>query len=116
MTINSYMNRIVALPLDYKTLLLFYLFMPFLFRLRGIPLNYEWVTFFIPYWIGISLYSVFFAVLFYLVEYDCRGTLKLHFAPFTSKKPRLLFLLALLIELIWFLGFFKTLIIFSDLL
>jgi hypothetical protein len=115
MLTRNCMNRLIAAPLDYKTVPLLYLLMPILFRLRGIPLNYEWMSFFIPYWVGISLYSVFFAVLFYLIEYDFRGTLKSLFGPFTAKKPRLLFLLAFFAELIWFFGFFKALIILSDL-
>ena len=68
------MKRVRAFPLDYLTTLLLFLLMPFLFGMRKIPLNYEWTGFFIPYWISVSIYSVFAAALLYLTQSGVRST------------------------------------------
>jgi hypothetical protein len=110
------MKRVRAFPLDYLTTSLLYFLMPFLFRWRKIPLNYEWMSFFLPYWVSVSLYSIFAAVIFHLIQNGIGPTFRVAFAPIIKKTPRILILIALIIESLWLLGFLKALVILVDLL
>src|SRR5207247_9504099 len=114
--IYRFMKRVSALPLDYKTTVFLYLVLPFLFRWRGLALNYEWTNFFVPYWIGVALYSVFAAALFHLIQNGLSNSFRVAFKPFAAKKARLIFLIALMLESIWIMGFWSTVIISSDVL
>ncbi len=90
--------------------------MPVFFWWRGIPLNYEWTSFFIPYWISVATYSMFVASLFYLIQYGFRTSLCLALRPFSRRKLRLAALALLMLESSWFLGVWKTVVLFSNLL
>src|SRR5580765_7883667 len=109
----SLMKRVRAFPLDYLTTLLLFLLMPFLFGMRKIPLNYEWTGVFIPYCISVSISSVFAAALLYLTQSGVRT--KQIIQPIIARKPTMLVLLFLVIESLWLLGFWKTLVTFIDL-
>lgn len=114
--IFMFMKRVSALPLDYKTTVILYVMLPVLFRWRGLALNYEWTDFFIPFWLGVALYSVFAAALFHLIENGVRKSFWVAFKPLAGKKVRLIFLTVLVLESTWLMGFWNTLIISSDIL
>src|SRR5438309_6339321 len=114
--IHRLMKRVLALPLDYKTTACLYVVLPFLFRWRGLRLNYEWTNFFIPYWIGVALYSVFAAALFHLIQNGLGNSFWMAVKPLAVKKARLILLIVLILESIWLMGFWNTVIISSDVL
>jgi hypothetical protein len=109
------MKRLREFPLDYLTTLLLFVLMPFLFAVRKIPLNYDWTGFFIPYWISISIYSVFAAVILHVIQIGIRRASQIALQPIIERKRTMLILLVLVIESLWLLGFWKTLVTFVDL-
>jgi hypothetical protein len=109
------MKRLREFPLDYLTTLLLFALMPFLFAIRKIPLNYDWTGFFIPYWISVSIYSVFAAVFLHLIQIGIRRASQIALQPIIRRKRTMLILLVLVIESFWLLGFWKTLVTFVDL-
>jgi hypothetical protein len=113
---HNLLRGISRVPLDYWSTGFLYLALPFLAGARGIPLNYDWRGFFLPYLIGISLYSIGFAVVFHAIQNGVRSPLHYAIAPFLKKKVRLLFLVFLFIASIRVLGLWQSLVIFIDLL
>jgi len=115
-SVRDLAHQIARVPLDYLTTSFLFLALPCLARLRGIPLNYDWKGFYIPYLIGVALHSIGFAAILHCIQYGFKSPMKYVLTPFLKRKGRPLFLILLFVESLWVLGLWKSLVIFLDFL
>jgi hypothetical protein len=74
-----------------------------LFILR-LPLRFDWPEFFVVYWVGFGLRSIFFAVVLCVIGLPWEQTVQPLWRRYWSDKRRLLFFVPVVVELFWLLG------------
>jgi membrane-associated phospholipid phosphatase len=74
-----------------------------LFILR-LPLRFDWPEFFVVYWVGFGLRSIFFAVVLCVIGLPREQTVQPLWRRYWSDKRRLLFFVPVVVELFWLLG------------
>ncbi len=107
-------QRAKIAPLDYLTTGVFYALLHFLAHERGIRLNYEWIDFFLPYFISVAIYSIFLAAIFHVIHSGFWAALHV-LRSIGDRKIRLALFLLGFFEALWLLGAWKSVILFVDL-
>jgi len=102
-------------PLDYLTTAVSYALLPFLAYARGIRLHYEWTDFFLPYFIGVAIYSIFLAAVFHVIHSGFGASLYYAIRSIGDRKTRLALFLLGFSGAVWLLGAWKSVILFVDL-
>ena len=74
-------------------------------KAAGLPTRINWSSFFLTYWVGLAIGSMFWACVLYLVGFPARETLLPIGSRYKREKGRILILIPLLVYLFWLHGF-----------